>query len=282
MSMLARVRRPWGFVSTLLACSASSSISAYGFTSFDGRVRPLPQHAMSSVRGMRHRRRPSPSFMSMSNDQHDNLPSLDEINQQKREAYTALSSYHETSSSLQQSSSSSSSTQVSSLLRGLEDIGLSEEESSIKRAEFWKCHNGSVHYTVSMDPAAGVKTGVASRPYTCTISLERNEEGRGRRGLRLVETIQSDGGHIPFVRSIPLGANVDVDAVDGSYSLDDRRGSVASLPLLPSWMLGEGITGIDHSSMMYVTFLVGLPWPSGRLSALRNEGPGFETSAWRT
>jgi len=25
-----------------------------------------------------------------------------------------------------------------------------------------------------------------------------------------------------------------------------------------------------------------LPWPSGRLSALRNEGPGFETSAWWT
>ncbi len=25
-----------------------------------------------------------------------------------------------------------------------------------------------------------------------------------------------------------------------------------------------------------------LPWPSGRLSTLRNEGLGFETSAWRT
>ena len=25
-----------------------------------------------------------------------------------------------------------------------------------------------------------------------------------------------------------------------------------------------------------------LPWPSGRLSALRNKGPGFETSTWRT
>jgi hypothetical protein len=25
-----------------------------------------------------------------------------------------------------------------------------------------------------------------------------------------------------------------------------------------------------------------LPWPSGRISALRNEGLGFETSAWRT
>jgi hypothetical protein len=108
-----------------------------------------------------------------------------------------------------------------------------------------------------MDPAAGVKTGVISRPYTCTVSLERTEEGRGQRGLRLVETIQSDGGHIPFIRSIPMGANVDVDAVDGSYSLDDRRGSVNSLPLLPSWMLDEGMTGVDHSAlMMHVTFLV--------------------------
>ena len=214
-----------------------------------------------SVRGMGHHTRRRPSFMS--NDQYDNLPSLDEINQQKREAYTALSSYHETSSSSASSlQSSSSSSQVSSLLRGLEDIGLSEEESSIKRAECWKCHNGSVCYAVSMDSAAGVKTGVSSRPYTCTVSLERDEEGgrRGRRrGLRLVETIQSDGGHnIPFVRSIPLGANVDVDAVDGSYSLDDRRrGSVDSLPLLPSWMMGEGMTGVvDHSSIMHVTFLV--------------------------
>jgi hypothetical protein len=108
-----------------------------------------------------------------------------------------------------------------------------------------------------MDPAAGVKTGVISRPYTCTVSLERTEEGRGQRGLRLVETIQLDGGHIPFIRSIPMGANVDVDAVDGSYSLDDRRGSVNSLPLLPSWMLDEGMTGVDHSAlMMHVTFLV--------------------------
>jgi len=140
---------------TLLACSASSSISAYGFTFFlDGRGgRPSPQqHAMSaSVRGMGHhhtRRRPT---LFMSNDQHyDNLPSLDEISQQKREAYAALSSYHETSSSSRQGSSPLSSSQVVSLLmRDLEDIGLGEEESSVKRAECWKCHNGSVRYAVS-------------------------------------------------------------------------------------------------------------------------------------
>jgi hypothetical protein len=275
MSMSARgMCQPWGSVSALLACSALSSISAYGFTFFlDGRgSRPSPQqHAMSaSVRGMvgHHHTRQRPSFMS--NDQHyDNLPSFDEISQQKREAYAALSSYHETSSSLRQSSSPSSSSQVvSSLLRGLEDIGLGEEESSKKRAECWKCHNGSLCYAVSMDPAAGVKTGVSSRPYTCTISLERDEgggrRGRSRGGVRLMETIQSDGGrNIPLVRSIPLGANVDVDAVDGSYWLDDRRrgssGSADSLPLLPSWMMGEGMMGgaIDrYSSMMHVTFLV--------------------------
>jgi hypothetical protein len=53
---------------------------------------------------------------------------------------------------------------------------------------------------------------------------------RGRGGLRLVETIQpisAAGGEdvvkdaMPFVRSLSLGANVDVDPVDGSYSLDD-------------------------------------------------------------
>ncbi len=53
---------------------------------------------------------------------------------------------------------------------------------------------------------------------------------RGRGGLRLVETIQpisAAGGEdvvkdaMPFVCLLSLGANVDVDPVNGSYSLDD-------------------------------------------------------------
>ncbi len=51
---------------------------------------------------------------------------------------------------------------------------------------------------------------------------------RSRGGLRLVETIQpisTAGGEdvveMPFVRLLSLGANVDVDPVNGSYSLDN-------------------------------------------------------------
>jgi hypothetical protein len=53
---------------------------------------------------------------------------------------------------------------------------------------------------------------------------------RGRGGLRLVETIQpisAAGGEdvikdaMPFVCSLSLGANIDVDPIDGRYSLDN-------------------------------------------------------------
>ncbi|KAL3777161.1 hypothetical protein ACHAW5_000148, partial [Stephanodiscus triporus] len=216
---------------------------------------------------------------------HDAMPSADEIATQKREAYDALSSFHETSSSLP-SASSSSSSRMRSLIRGLlddDDLG-----SSTRRAECWSCIDGATSYAVPMDPAAGIGAGWTTRPYRCTVSLEANDNfaagtmttttrrggERRRKGLRLVETIQStddlkSGGPagVPFVRSIPLGANVDVDPVDGSYSLDDavppphcrRRDDdddgvdrIASLPLLPPWMSGEG--GVDPTTS--ATFLV--------------------------
>ncbi len=95
-----------------------------------------------------------------------------------------------------------------------------------------------------MDPAAGIGIGRPSRPYRCTVSVMadidvdggggagRRLSGRrrGRGGLRLVETIQpisAAGGEdvvkdaMPFVRSLTLGANVDVKPINGSYSLDD-------------------------------------------------------------
>jgi hypothetical protein len=95
-----------------------------------------------------------------------------------------------------------------------------------------------------MDPTAGIGIGRPSRPYPCTVSVMadidvdgdggggRGSLGRrtGRGGLRLVETIQlisAAGGEavvedaMPFVCSLSLGANVDVDPVDGSYSLDN-------------------------------------------------------------
>jgi len=94
---------------------------------------------------------------------------------------------------------------------------------------------------------------------------------KGNRGLRLVESIQFANGSndndeddddlsIPFVRSIPLGANVDVDAVDGSYSLDDAiqspsaggdggESSPSLLPLLPPSLL---VGAMDPTSIRFV------------------------------
>jgi hypothetical protein len=178
---------------------------------------------------------------------HNSMPSNDEIATQKREAYAVLSSFHETSSSLPDTllSSSMSSSRMWSIFCGLEDKCNESLSSSLSRcAEYWLCINGATSYAVPMDPAAGIGIGRPSRPYCCLVSVMadidvdggggkgRGLSGRrsGRGGLRLLETIQpisAAGGEdvvedaMPFVRLLSLGANVDVDPVDGSYSLDD-------------------------------------------------------------
>jgi hypothetical protein len=180
-------------------------------------------------------------------DAHNSMPLNDEIPTQKREAYAALSLFHETSSSLPNASSSSLmlSSQMWSIFRGLKDeYDESSLSLSLRHMEYWSCINGATSYAVPMDPAAGIGIGRPSRPYHCTLSMMadidvdggggggRGSSGRrrGRGGLRLVETIQpisAAGGEdvvkdvMPFVCLLSLGANVDVDPVDGSYSLDD-------------------------------------------------------------
>jgi len=187
----------------------------------------------------------------MSSNDDRNMPSQEEIAQNKQAAYNALASFHETSSSL------TSSTQIKSLLAGLDDGG---EEEQVK-PEYWSCSNGAITYKVPMDPAAGLKRGVISKPYKCSVQVEMDlGELRGgvkRRGLRLVESIQfgkenDEALSIPFVRSIPLGANVDVDAVDGSYSLDDTiipsSAEASLLPLLPPSLL----VGVDPTAVQFL------------------------------
>ncbi len=180
-------------------------------------------------------------------DAHNSMPLNDEIAMQKCEAYAALSLFHKTLSSLPNASSSSSmsSSRMWSIFCGLEDeYNESLSSSSSRRAEYWSCINGATLYPVPMDPAAGIGIGRPSRPYRCTVSVmaDINVNGgggggrgllgrrRGRGRLRLVETIQpisAAGGEdvvedaMPFVRSLSLGSNIDVDPVDGSYSLDD-------------------------------------------------------------
>jgi len=178
---------------------------------------------------------------------HNSMPLNDEISMQKREAYAVLSLFHETSSSLSDASSlsSMSSSWMWSIFCDLEDEY--DKSSSLllsRHAEYWSCINGATSYAVPMDPAAGIGIGRLSRPYCCTVSVMadidvdggggggRRSWGRrrGRGELRLVEMIQpisAAGGEdvvkdaMPFVCSLSLGANVDVDPVDGSYSLDD-------------------------------------------------------------
>ena len=182
-------------------------------------------------------------------DNNNNMPSQEEIAQQKQEAYQALSSFHETSSLAQ-----SNSAQIKSLLKDIDTIDDDEQA----KPEYWGC-SGATTYIVPMDPAAGIKRGVLSKPYKCSVQIEMDLGGlRGgakrSRGLRLVESIQfgkeGDGDdNKPFVRSIQLGPNVDVDAVDGSYSLDDTHVTTdesPSLPLLsPSLMAGLDPTAVQ-------------------------------------
>mmetsp|Transcript_8440 Transcript_8440/g.18243 ORF Transcript_8440/g.18243 Transcript_8440/m.18243 type:complete len:657 (-) Transcript_8440:26-1996(-) len=231
-------------------------------------------NGISSISSTRQPLRQTRVLMTMSSN-NDNMPSQEEIIQQKREAYNALSAFHETSSSFTTSSS-----QIQSLLADLDSVGnqfdnLNNEQGGTDRgggevkeggkAQYWSCEKGAIAYSVPMDPAAGLKRGIISKPYDCSVRVEMNlgdpsgegirrkggSSGSGSRGLRLVESMvqrqttgktESEGAplsSVPFVRSISLGANVDVDAVDGSYSLDDSitATSDSSTPLLPPWLL---------------------------------------------
>jgi hypothetical protein len=178
---------------------------------------------------------------------HNSMPLNDKIEMRKREAYAALSLLHETSSSLLNASSllSMLSLRMWSIFHGLEDK-YDETLSSLlsRRAEYWSCIFGATSYAVPMDPAADIGIGRPSRPYCCTVSVmaDMDIDGgrgrgrgslgrrRGRGGLRLVETIQplsTAGGEdvvgdaMPFIHLLSLGTNIDVDPVDGSYSLED-------------------------------------------------------------
>ncbi len=178
---------------------------------------------------------------------HNSMPLNDEISMQKREAYAVLSLFHETSSSLPNALSSllMLSSWMSSIFCGLDDeYDKSSSSSSSRHAEYCSSINGATLYTVPMDPAAGIGIGRPSRPYCCTVSVMaiidvdggggwgRGSSGRrrGRGGLRLVETIQpisAAGGEdvikdaMPFVCLLSLGANVNVNPVNSSYSLDN-------------------------------------------------------------
>ena len=214
----------------LLICS--SSIDAF--------------YILSRSTVLNHAPRTSQHELYMSSNDNNIIPTQDEIAQQKSEAYTALSSFHETSTSL-----TTSDTQIKSLLQGLDTIGMTSDEKALPQAICWSCPDGAITYTATMDRQAGLKRGIISQPYKCSVQVEMDIgelSGRTkRRGLRLVESMSFDNGEqssIPFVRDIPLNENVDVDGADGSYSLDTRLDATAAtsdspqLPLLPSKLLG--------------------------------------------
>jgi hypothetical protein len=178
---------------------------------------------------------------------HNSMPSNDEIATQKCEAYAALSLFHKRLSSLPDASSLllMSSSRMWLIFRGLKDkYHESSSLLSLRRAEYWSCIDGVTLYMVLMDPAANIGIGRPSRPYRCMVSVMadidvnggggggRGSSGRrrGRGGLRLVETVQpisAAGGEdviedvMPFSCLLSLGANVDIDPVNGSYSLDN-------------------------------------------------------------
>ena len=192
------------------------------------------------------------SKLLMSSNNNDNIPTQNEIDQQKSEAYNALSSFHETIHKTQSSSTNNS--QIRDLFKGLDTIGMTDDELSNEqsKAEYWECSDGAITYSVPIDRQAGLKKGIISKPYKVNVQIESD---LSRKGLRLVESIQqfdeSSSSSIPFVRSIPLDDRADVDAADASYSFDDQisKGSSedysVSLPLLPQSLLG-GIKGVTY------------------------------------
>jgi hypothetical protein len=113
------------------------------------------------------------------------MPLNDEITTQKREAYAALSLFHEMLLSLPNASSllSMSSSRMWSIFCGLEDeYNELLSSSSSRRAEYWSCIDGATLYAVLMDPAAGIGIGRLSRPYRCTVSVMADINVDGGRG----------------------------------------------------------------------------------------------------
>jgi hypothetical protein len=221
------------------------------------------------------------------------VPSNDEIATQKLTAYAALSSFHEMLSL----------PNVSSLMSLLSLLS--------RRAEYWLCINRAMLYNVPLDPAASI--GI-TRPYRCTVSVmvdidvDGGKDGgrgsfgrrRGRGRLRIeacgnnpTDLSHGGGGCIedamPFVRLLSLGANVNANPIDGSYSLDEvvvvdrlssdddnnndnngNGGQISPLPLLPSWMTGErgGQGGCDS---IPTSFLVEHKFQSVWISEFQSE-----------
>eukprot|EP00804_Cyclotella_cryptica_P007249 CCRYP_017872-RB/>CCRYP_017872-RB protein AED:0.01 eAED:0.01 QI:49/1/1/1/1/1/2/538/616 len=201
---------------------------------------PVPVHKRP------HRRK---TALYMSNN---SMPNKGEIAQQKAETYKALSSFHET-----RFPESAISNKDTSFFDGMYEDGPDDESNM---AEYWECKEGAISYAVPMDPAAGLKKGVISKPYRSHVQIQTNI-GRSRgelknKGLRLMETIHvlknDEITTLPFVRSIPLDANVDVDSVDGSYSLDDAvssdKSSSPHLPLFPPSLLA----GLNPSDVKFL------------------------------
>ena len=179
----------------------------------------------------------------------EHIPNTQEVAKQKSETYQALSSFHETRAA------NTDPDKVSPLFDEY------QEDVDSQMADYWECKNGAISYNVPMDPAGGLKKGIVSKPYTSNVQIQmninRSERGNlHKTGLRLVETIQftntdaKENTSMPFVRSIPLDGNMDVDAVDGTYSLDVsvRSSDRTHLPLLPPSMLA----GIDPNRVKFV------------------------------
>ena len=180
----------------------------------------------------------------------EHIPNEQEVAKQKSETYQALSSFHETRAA------NTDPDNVPPLFDDYQD-----DIDAQKMADYWECNNGAISYNVPIDPAGGLKKGIVSKPYKSNVQIQmninRSESGRLQKtGLRLVETIQFTNAieeeitSMPFVRSIPLDGNMDVDAVDGTYSLDAsiRSSDKTHLPLLPPSMLA----GMDPNRVKFV------------------------------
>ena len=181
------------FLYLLMSCSVLCK-KAMGFSIYPSVLSSCPTSTKNIIHRNYYKRKTrlyqSPSF-----------PSYDELNQQKSEALKSLSSSHDGA---------------------------------------WICTNGATSFSITSDVSAGITNKKCSPPYQTSVSTRLGYSESGD-SLKLVETLsweQGNGERIEatngdssmnintfFARSCPLGASMDIDSVDGSYSLHSKPNS---------------------------------------------------------
>lgn len=216
---------------TITTCLLCQTYATFAFTILESRTTLSNSKAIggstlesSTSRSTSTRLYQTPSF-----------PSYDELNQQKSEALRSLSSSHDGT---------------------------------------WICSNGAISFSTTSDLSAGMTNKKRSPPYETTVSTRLGYSSNGDT-LKLVEALSweqgdkdrnekeeeveeektisnnndSMNGNTFFARQCPLGASMDIDSVDGSYSLHSH----------PTTRTSDNTNGVNSDDEEYQKSSCALP-----------------------